>query len=168
LGIPWSRSKSIRSLKRSPKQTFPQKPGDKSFNRGRDGETGGAAGELERLDRNASDPVIEWRDINWDRNWIHVRHEVAKQTGAQDQSRYIPLEPAAAEWLRMIPVRTTRIMEISRLLNPRRLVSSRNLAFSWGVVRTVEILLVLFGTEQNAFASKEAERNCCFTLQAIG
>jgi integrase len=62
----------------------------------------------------ASDPVIEWRDINWDRNWIHVRHEVAKQTGAQDQSRYIPLEPAAAEWLRMIPVRTTRIMEISQ------------------------------------------------------
>jgi integrase len=62
----------------------------------------------------ASDPVIEWRDINWDRNWIHIRHEVAKQTGAQDQSRYIPLEPAAAEWLRMIPVRTTEIMEISQ------------------------------------------------------
>jgi len=62
----------------------------------------------------ASDPVIEWRDINWDRNWIHVRHEVAKQTGAQDQSRYIPLEASAAEWLRMIPVRTTQIMEISQ------------------------------------------------------
>ena len=62
----------------------------------------------------AADPVIEWRDINWDRNWIYVRHEVAKQTGAQDQSRYIPLEPAAVEWLRMIPVRTTNIMEISQ------------------------------------------------------
>ena len=46
--------------------------------------------------------------------WIHVRHEVAKQTGAHDQSRYIPLEPAAAQWLRLIPIRTDRIMEISQ------------------------------------------------------
>src|SRR4029077_6693806 len=46
--------------------------------------------------------------------WIHVRHEVAKQTGAKDQSRYIPLESAAAEWLKMIPLRTDRVMEISQ------------------------------------------------------
>lgn len=62
----------------------------------------------------ADDPVIEWGDINFERQWVHVRHEVAKQTGANDQSRYIPLEPAAAEWLRMIPIRTDRIMEISQ------------------------------------------------------
>lgn len=62
----------------------------------------------------ANDPVIEWRDINFGRNWIHVRHEVAKQTGAVDQSRYIPLEASAAEWLRMIPIRTTAVMEISQ------------------------------------------------------
>jgi integrase len=62
----------------------------------------------------ASDPVIEWRDVNFDRKWIHVRHEVAKQTGAKDQSRYIPLEPTAVEWLKMIPVRTERVMEISQ------------------------------------------------------
>ena len=77
---------------------------------------GGLAGmrRAEIISSYASDPVIEWGDINWSKNWIHVRHEVAKQTGADDQSRYITLEPAAAAWLKLVDKPEGRIMEISQ------------------------------------------------------
>jgi hypothetical protein len=77
---------------------------------------GGLAGlrRCEIISSYASDPVIEWADILWPRNLIRVRHEVGKQTGATDQSRWVPLEPAAAEWLRLVPVKTTPVMEISQ------------------------------------------------------
>jgi hypothetical protein len=77
---------------------------------------GGLAGlrRCEIISSYASDPVIEWADILWTRNLIRIRHEVGKQTGATDQSRWVPLEPAAAEWLRLVPIKTTPVMEISQ------------------------------------------------------
>lgn len=65
---------------------------------------GGLAGmrraELLR-DRN-SQHILEWPDVLWDKNLILVRDEVAKQTRAKDRRRFIPLEPAAKEWLLMV------------------------------------------------------------------
>jgi hypothetical protein len=53
----------------------------------------------EMVSRHAGDPVIEWSDILWDDNVIHVRDEVAKQTRAKDRQRWIPLEPSARKIL---------------------------------------------------------------------
>ena len=49
----------------------------------------------ELVSHHAGDPVIEWSDILWKKNLIHVRDCVAKQTRAKDRQRWIPLEPAA-------------------------------------------------------------------------
>jgi site-specific recombinase XerD len=58
---------------------------------------GGLAGmrRCELVSHHAGDPVIEWSDILWKKNLIHVRDEVAKQTRAKDRQRWIPLEPVA-------------------------------------------------------------------------
>jgi len=47
-----------------------------------------------------NEPVLEWKDIFWNKNLIFVPHEIAKETRARDRKRYIPLEKAAAEILR--------------------------------------------------------------------
>lgn len=58
---------------------------------------GGLAGmrRCELVAAYSGDPVIDWSDILWDENLIHVRDEVAKQTKGKDRQRYIPIEPAA-------------------------------------------------------------------------
>lgn len=77
---------------------------------------GGLAGmrRCELVSHHAGDPVIEWSDIFWKKNLIHVRDEIAKQTRAKDRQRWIPLEPAARAILeplkgkgRIVPVSHT-------------------------------------------------------------
>jgi hypothetical protein len=65
---------------------------------------GGLAGmrRAELLRDRASQSILEWTDIHWDKNLISVRDEVAKQTRAADRRRLIPLEPAAREWLNLV------------------------------------------------------------------
>jgi integrase len=79
---------------------------------------GGLAGmrRCEIISSYKNDPVIQWEDIEWKKNHIHIRPEVAKQTDAQEKRRYIPIEPAAAEWLSLIPEkeRTGPVMTISQ------------------------------------------------------
>jgi len=60
------------------------------------------------------DPRLEWRDIQWDKNQIRVRHEVAKETLADDRRRVIPLEPSLREWLRLVAKPEGPIMAISQ------------------------------------------------------
>jgi hypothetical protein len=60
-----------------------------------------------------NDPVIEWSDILWNKNLVMVRHEVAKQTKAQDRLRYVILEPAAKEWLRLVAKPSGPMLDIS-------------------------------------------------------
>src|SRR5258708_3821647 len=47
-----------------------------------------------------TDPVLNWEDILWTKDLIHVRHEGAKQTRSRDHKRYVPLEPEAAKILK--------------------------------------------------------------------
>jgi integrase len=60
------------------------------------------------------DPRLEWRDILWDKNQIRVRHEVAKETQAEDRRRVIPLEPSLRQWLQLVPKTEGPIMAISQ------------------------------------------------------
>jgi hypothetical protein len=46
---------------------------------------------IRRLD---NEPVLEWRDILWDRKEIHVREEVGKHTRRSSNERFTPLHPA--------------------------------------------------------------------------
>jgi hypothetical protein len=39
----------------------------------------------------AGEPVLEWRDILWDRDEIHVREEVGKHTRRSSNERFVPL-----------------------------------------------------------------------------
>ena len=63
---------------------------------------GGMAGlrTCELVRSEPTDPVLNWEDILWTKNLIHVRHEVAKQTRSRDHKRYVPLEPEAAKILK--------------------------------------------------------------------
>jgi hypothetical protein len=65
---------------------------------------GGLAGmrRAELLRDRASQSIVDWTDIFWDKNLISIRDEVAKQTRAEDRRRLIPLEPAAREWLTLV------------------------------------------------------------------
>jgi hypothetical protein len=38
-----------------------------------------------------SEPVLEWRDILWSRNEVHVREEVGKHTRRSSNERFVPL-----------------------------------------------------------------------------
>ena len=58
--------------------------------------------------------MIEWSDILWNKNLIMVRHEVAKQTKAQDRLRYPELEPAAKEWLQLVRKPSGPMLEVSQ------------------------------------------------------
>jgi hypothetical protein len=66
----------------------------------------------EMLRDRMSQQIIEWKDINWAKSLISIRHEVAKQTKADDRRRYIPLEPAAAEWLKLVQKPSGPIVDI--------------------------------------------------------
>jgi integrase len=48
----------------------------------------------------AEDQVLRWEDINWQKQLITVRHEVAKQTSRKmGNRRFIPMEAALLHWL---------------------------------------------------------------------
>ena len=48
----------------------------------------------------AADQVLRWEDINWQKQLITVRHEVAKQTSRKmGNRRFIPMEAALLHWL---------------------------------------------------------------------
>jgi len=48
----------------------------------------------------AEDQVLRWEDINWQRQLITIRHEVAKQTSREMGNRhFIPMEAALLHWL---------------------------------------------------------------------
>lgn len=72
---------------------------------------GGMAGvrRIEIISSNPRDPVVQWTDVYWKKNLIVIREEVGK-TGL----RYIPLEPAAKEWLLMAIKPSGPIVEISQ------------------------------------------------------
>jgi integrase len=79
---------------------------------------GGLAG-LRRCEMLSSQPIeqdprIEWSDINFKQNKIRIRHEVAKETLADDRQRTIPLEPAAREWLAMVAKTEGPVIAISQ------------------------------------------------------
>jgi hypothetical protein len=65
------------------------------------------------------EPVLEWKNIYWDKSLIFIPHEVAKETRARDRKRYIPLEPAAAEILKPL-AGTGAVMPWSRSYFLRR------------------------------------------------
>lgn len=77
---------------------------------------GGLAGirRCEILDNNPTDPRIQWTDILWKKNLIEIRDEVAKQTKRQNRRRLIPLEPAAAAWLRLVSRPAGAVLELSQ------------------------------------------------------
>jgi hypothetical protein len=64
---------------------------------------GGLAGlrTSEMLKIYVSDQVVQWEDINWEENHIHIRKEVAKKTKRKNNERWIPLEPAVVAWLKL-------------------------------------------------------------------
>src|ERR1700752_79324 len=69
---------------------------------------GGFAGlrRSELVREYAEDQVLRWEDINWQKQLITVRHEVAKQTSRKMGNRcFIPMEAALLHWLR--PYRKT-------------------------------------------------------------
>ena len=48
----------------------------------------------------AEDRVLRWEDINWQKQLITIRHEVAKQTSRKmGNRRFIPMEAALLHWL---------------------------------------------------------------------
>jgi site-specific recombinase XerD len=90
---------------------------------------GGLAGmrRCEMVSRHAGDPVIEWSDILWDENLIHIRDEVAKQTRAKDRQRWIPLEPAARAILEPLKQKSGRIIPICHTAFNRAAARRRDL-----------------------------------------
>jgi site-specific recombinase XerD len=90
---------------------------------------GGLAGmrRCEMVSRHAGDPVIEWSDILWKKNLIHVRDEVAKQTRAKDRQRWIPLEPAARALLEPLKQKSGRVIPICHTAFNRAAARRRDL-----------------------------------------
>ncbi len=76
---------------------------------------GGLAGirDCEIIPTDPADPVIDWKDILWNKNLIMVRHEVAKETKAKNRLRYPPLEPSAKEWLKLVARSEGPILDMS-------------------------------------------------------
>jgi hypothetical protein len=75
---------------------------------------GGLCGmrRCEILRDHLNEQILAWTDINWAKNLIIVRHEVAKETPADDRRRYIPLEPAAREWLQLVAGTSGPVVDI--------------------------------------------------------
>jgi integrase len=90
---------------------------------------GGLAGmrRCEMVSRYSGDPVIEWSDILWDENLIHVRDAVAKQTKAKDRQRWIPLEPAARAILEPLKQKSGRVIAICHTAFNRAAARRRDL-----------------------------------------
>ena len=53
----------------------------------------------EVVKRNAEDKILLWEDIQLDRGFIHVRHEVAKGTRRRSDERYPEINPSFKIWL---------------------------------------------------------------------
>jgi hypothetical protein len=65
--------------------------------------TAGFAGvrRSELLREYAEDQVLEWEDVNWQKQLITVRHEVGRQTSRKmGNRRFISMEAALLHWLR--------------------------------------------------------------------
>jgi site-specific recombinase XerD len=77
---------------------------------------GGLAGirRCEMISSYQFDPTINWSDILWKKDLIHIRDEVAKQTNAKSDERMIPLEPSAKEWLQMVAKSSGPVIDISQ------------------------------------------------------
>jgi integrase len=59
----------------------------------------------ELVREHAEDQVLRWEDINWQKQLITVRHEVAKQTSRKmGNRRFIPMEAALLHWLSPYPM----------------------------------------------------------------
>ena len=83
------------------------------------------------------EPVLEWKNIFWDKNLIFIPHEVAKETRARDRKRYIPLEPAAAQILKPL-AGTGAVMPWSRsyfLRRRRRLAAAMRIKLPQNCLR---------------------------------
>lgn len=48
----------------------------------------------------ANDPVLQWSDVLWEKQLLHIRPDVAKRTERKSgDRRYPPIEPALAHWI---------------------------------------------------------------------
>lgn len=76
---------------------------------------GGFAGmrSCEMMRVYASDEVVQWDDIKWEKDHLHIRDEVAKQTRRDNDQRFIPLEPAVVAWLKPIAKNSGPIVEFA-------------------------------------------------------
>jgi integrase len=76
---------------------------------------GGFAGmrSCELMKVYASDEVVQWDDIKWGKNHIHIRDEVAKQTRRDNDQRFIPLEPAVVAWLKPTAKTSGQVVEFA-------------------------------------------------------
>ena len=74
---------------------------------------------VRRLD---NEPVLEWRDILWDRKEIHVREEVGKHTRHSSNERFIPIHSALEHVLTVAPAKkkTGRVVDCSMTAFQRR------------------------------------------------
>jgi integrase len=74
---------------------------------------------VRRLD---NEPVLEWRDILWDRNEIHVREEVGKHTRRSSNERFTPIHSALGHVLDVthVSARTGRVVDCSVTAFQRR------------------------------------------------
>jgi hypothetical protein len=75
---------------------------------------GGLAGmrRSEMLRDRANQQIVEWTDIQWSKNLIKVRQEVAKHTRAPDRRRDILLEPTAKEWLQLVAEKSGPVVNL--------------------------------------------------------
>jgi hypothetical protein len=75
---------------------------------------------VRRLD---GEPVLEWRDILWDRNEIHVREEVGKHTRRSSNERFVPLHNSLGHVLDVAGYRgsTGRVVDCSLTAFRRRI-----------------------------------------------
>ena len=56
----------------------------------------------------AGEQILQWSDIHWDENLIHVRPSVAKGTRRESDERFIPLSKPAKHWLSTPPIAALR------------------------------------------------------------
>ena len=70
----------------------------------------------ELVRRLENEPVLEWRDILWDRELIHVRPEVAKHTRQASNERFVPLH-GNLEWVLSHSVEHKREEQTGRVVD---------------------------------------------------
>ena len=77
----------------------------------------------ELIRRLHGEPVLEWRDILWDRSEIHVREEVGKHTRRSSNERFVPLHNSLGHVLDVADARkrTGRVVDYSISAFKRRI-----------------------------------------------